>query len=93
MRSISRRVWHVQTRPGSARRDGLALAAGHHVLDRATEQLDPGRVELVRPAADPLGPVEALVEPVRDRLARQQDDVGGPVDQVEVLLGVDRRPR
>ena len=76
---------------GSADRHGLPAARGDDVLDRAAEQLEPGRVELVRPAPDPLGPLEPAFQAVGDRLAGQEDDVGRAVDQVELPVAVDRR--
>src|SRR4051794_36820045 len=65
----------------SADRGGLPATACHHVLDRATEKLETRWIELVRPAADSLRPIEPLLEAVRDRLAREEDHVGRPVDQ------------
>ena len=63
-------------------RDGLARAGGRDVLDRAAQELETGRVEVVGPRPDPVGLRERRVEPGRERLARHQDDVGGPVDEL-----------
>ena len=72
-------------RAGTAGGDRLASGASAATCSIERRRSSrPGRIELVRPLPDPLGPVEALVDPVGDRLARQQDDVGRPVDQLEV---------
>src|SRR6266540_4148319 len=56
-------------------------------LDGPAEQLQARRVELVGPLADPVGVLEPLVQLERERLAREQDEVGRAVDTGQVLLG------
>ncbi len=60
-------------------------AIGLSVLDRAAQELEPGRVELVRSTARTRsGRSNRASSPCGDRLARQQDEVRGPVDQGEL---------
>ena len=51
------------------------------VVDRATEQLEARRIELVRPRPDPLRRATAAAPARRQRLARHEDHVGGLVDE------------
>ena len=94
IRSMSRRVWHVrgtagrgQPRPTISASAG-ATASGAAGRPRARSMRrrssSPAGSNSYDQRADALGPAEPRVEPVRDRLARQQDDVGRPVDQVEI---------
>ena len=71
--------------------DGLHGPAGGDVLDRPAQELEAGRVEVVRPRPDPLRLRERPVEAGGERLARHQDDVGSPVDELEVLGVADQR--
>ena len=84
------------TRARGARHAAMVVASGgdHHVFDCAPQELEPGRVEVVGPRADPLRPRELAIEPGVQRLARHEDDVGGGVDEVEVVGLLDQgRPR
>ena len=49
---------------------GFGAAGGRDRLHRPAQQLQPGRVEVVRPAADPLGALETFGEAIRDGFAR-----------------------
>ena len=91
--------WHAPSacvRPRAPQARGLrprALGRSFRgdVLDGAAEQLQPGRVELVGPRADPFGPAEPTVEAGGQRFARHQDQVGGRIDLLErVGLGRQR---
>ena len=61
------------------------------MLDGAAEELETGRVEVVGPRPDALGPGELSIEAGRQGLARHEDDVGAGVDEVEVVGLLDER--
>src|SRR5205814_8338566 len=70
---------------GAGRRvRGLAGRKGP--VDCSTEELQARRIEFVGPLPDALRPLELLVETKRQRLAREEDEVGLAVDPSEIVL-------
>ena len=61
-------------------------AHGVHALDRAPQQLEARRVELVAPLAEAIRPLESGLEPQRHRLAGEQDQVRLLVHLLELRL-------
>src|SRR6476469_2816419 len=77
--------------PGGSDGDDLTRAAERDVLDRATDQLQTGRVEVVGPGPDPVRSGEGGIETGGERLAGEEDQVRALVDAFEVGRCVDDR--
>ena len=58
---------------------------------RTAQQLERGGIEFVRPPSDALGALGPVAQPLGDRFARQQDQVGGAVHERQVLATLQRR--
>src|SRR5688572_89351 len=85
-----RRTWNSRIGPKDGTRsprasdpERLGRTVGGDVVDGAAEQLQSGRVELVRPRPDTFRPAQAAVEAGGQCLARHQDQVGVLVDLLE----------
>src|SRR3954451_13798259 len=70
---------------------GVSWPRRRNVLDGPPEELETGRVEVVAPRTDALGPGEASVEAGGKCLARHEDEVGTRIDPLDGVVVADER--